>query len=81
MLMMVQHPSIDFSGPVSRTMYTSDEGHLSESTRPHHRQQRLQGHNFPIFPRDTRRTQKSECGATKATIRASGTQKGPQSDS
>ena len=72
--MMVRDPNIDFSGPVSRTMYTSDEAQLSERTRPQQHQQRPQGHNFPIFPKDTRRTQKSERRATKATIRASRTQ-------
>ena len=62
-------------------MVISDETQLSEWPRPQQRQQRLQGHIFPIFPGDTQRTQKSESGATKATITDYGTQKGTQSNS
>ena len=78
---MVRDTNINFSGPVLRTIVISDEAQLSEWRRTQQRQQRLQGHIFPIFSEDTQRTQKSECGATKATIGASGTHKGTQSNS
>ena len=75
---MVRYTNVDFSRTVLRTMVILDEAQLSEWPRPQHRQQRLQGYIFPIFPEDTQRAQKSESGAT---IRASGTKKETQSNS
>ena len=74
-------PNINLSEPVLTAADTPDEEHHLECQRPQQHQRGLQGHIFSIFPRDTWRTQKSEHGATKATIGAHGTQKGTQSNS